>query len=298
MAERSGRRPARMRRVAVLAVVALVGVLAGGGVAWAWWQGEATATAPTAAVRAGTVDVQVVGLGNELVGRGGSVTAPALGLTGAVPGSGDSEIITVRNGGSRPTTVTVTPTRTGSLGTSFTTSASFGAADTGTGCGAGNGTSTTIPAGGTAALCVTVALSASAPSTVQGQAGGVSVALAASLGGTAWTDTGTVVSGAVSAGTVPAPALSCGALGLVSVTFNWTAVPSASRYQFTFGPAATPATVQVPAGTTTYQVTGVAANASARVRAERVFTGGVVWTSVPSDPRTYSIALGLIGTCS
>ncbi|MFE5337064.1 hypothetical protein ACFQ8E_14225 [Isoptericola sp. NPDC056573] len=298
MVERSGRRPAGMRRVAVLAVVALVGVLAGGGVAWAWWQGEATATAPTSALRAGVVDVQVVGLGNELVGRGGSVTATALGLTGAVPGSGDSEIITVRNGGSRPTTVTATPTRTGTLGTSFTTSASFGAADTGTGCGTGNGTSTTIPAGGTAALCVTVALSASAPSTVQGQAGGVSVALAASLGGTAWTDTGTVVSGAVGAATVPAPTLSCGALGLVSVTFNWTAVANATRYQFTFGPAATPTTVQVPAGTTAYQVTGVATNATARVRAERVFTGNVVWTSVSSNTRTYSIALGLIGTCA
>ncbi|MCZ2264815.1 hypothetical protein [Isoptericola sp. QY 916] len=289
---------ATVRRVAVLVVAAMVCVLAGGGIAWAWWRGSGTAAAPTTQISAGTVDVQVANLGNGLVGRGGTVSLPALTLPGAVPGSGASEIVTVRNGGSRPTTVTATPTRTGTLGTSFTTSASFGAADTETGCGAGNGTSATIPAGGTAALCVAVTLSASAPSTVQGQAGGVSVALAASLGGTAWTDTGTVVSGAVSAATVPAPTLSCGALGLVSVTFNWTAVANATRYQFTFGPAATPTTVQVPAGTTNYQVTGVATNASARVRAERVFTGNVVWTSVPSNTRTYNIALGLIGTCT
>jgi len=297
VAERTRGRPAA-RRVVLFLVVALVAALAGGGVAWAWWQADGTASAPGTPITAGTVDVQVVGLGNGLVGRGGSVTASALGITGAVPGSGDSEIVTVRNAGSRATTVTATPTRTGTLGTAFATSASFGATDTGTGCSAGAGASTTIPAGGTAALCVAVALSATAPTATQGQAGTVSLALAATIPGTSWTDTGTVVSGAVGATTVPAPTLSCGALGLVSVTFNWTAVASATRYQFTYGPPATPTTVQVAAGTTTYQVTGVATNAPARVSAERVFAGNVVWTSVPSNTRTYSIALGLLGVCS
>ncbi|MFE7407582.1 hypothetical protein [Isoptericola sp. NPDC057559] len=296
MADREGRRRG-VRGVAALVVVALGCVFASAGIAWAWWQASGTATAPTTRVTAGTLDVQAPGVGTGLVGRGGTVTLSALTLTAAVPGSGASEVVTVRNAGSRPISVTATPGRTGSLTTAFGVSASFGATDTGTGCSAGTGGTTTIPVRGTATLCLAVAVAATAPSTTQGLSGTMSVALAASMPGTSWTDTGTIVSGAVGAATVPAPTLSCGALGLVSVTFNWTAVTSATRYQFTFGPAATPTTVQVPAGTTTYQVTGVATNATARVRAERVFPS-VTWTSVASSARTYSIALGLIGTCA
>ncbi|MGW8566593.1 hypothetical protein [Isoptericola sp. NPDC055881] len=292
-----GRRGARLRRVATLVVVAMVCALAGGGVAWGWWRTAGTATAPTARLTAGTVDVQVVGLGNGLVGRGGTVTLSALTLTGAVPGSGASEVVTVRNGGSRAATVSATASRTGTLGTAFTTSASFGAADTGSGCGAGTGGTATIPAGGTAALCLAVSLSATAPSTTQGQSGGMSVVLVAALPGTSWTDTGTVLSGSVGAATVPAPTLSCGLLGITSVTFTWTAVTTATRYQFGYGPGGA-TTAQVAAGTTTYQVTGVATNAIARVRAERVFTGGTTWSSAWSNTRRYTITLGLLGTCT
>ena len=291
-----GRAGATVRRVAALVVAAMVCVLAGGGIAWAWWRGSGTATAPTTQISAGTVDVQVVGLGGGLVGPGGTVSLPALTLTGAVPGSGASEIVTVRNGGSRAATVTATTARSGTLGTDFTTSASFGASDTGTGCGTGAGSTATVPAGGTATLCVAVTLSGSAPSTTQGQTGGVSVALRASLPGTSWTDTGTVVSGAVGAATVPVPTLSCGLLGIGSVTFNWTAVPSATGYQFSYGSGST--TVPVAAGTTSYRVTQQAAGATAQVRAERAFAGGVTWTSAGSATRTYTVALGLLGICA
>ncbi|MFB7798778.1 hypothetical protein [Isoptericola sp. NPDC056134] len=288
---------ATVRRVAVLVVAAMVCVLAGGGIAWAWWRGAGTAAAPTTQISAGTVDVQVANLGNGLVGRGGTVSLPALALPGAVPGSGASEIVTVRNGGSRSATVTATTSRTGTLGTAFTTSASFGAADTGTGCGAGSGGTATIPAGGTVALCVAVAVSAAAPSATQGQSGGVSVALAATIPGTSWNDTGTVTSAAVSAATVAAPTnLTCGLLGIGSVTFNWTAATGATRYTFGYGPGGN-TTVQVAAGTTSHQVTATANNATAQVRADRVYPGAT-WSSAWSNTRRYSITLGLLGTCT
>jgi len=285
------------RRVAVLIVVALAFVLAGSGAAWAWWRTTGTAEAPANRLAAGTVDVQVAGLGNGLVGRGGTVSLPALALTGATPGAGDSELVTVRNAGSRPATVTATAARTGTLGTSFAATASFGATDTGTGCSAGAGGTVTVPAGGTVSLCVAVSLATNAPSATQGQSGSVSVVLRAALPGTSWDDTGTVVGGAVGAATVPAPTLSCGLLGIASVTFGWTAVSSATQYRFGYGPGGgTSATVA--AGTTTYQVTGQATNATARVRAERVFSGTSTWTSAWSNTRRYTITLGLLGTCS
>ncbi|MFI2102285.1 hypothetical protein ACH436_03280 [Isoptericola sp. NPDC019693] len=291
------RRATGVRRVAVLVVTAMAVVLAGSGAAWAWWRATGTATAPTNRLAAATVDVQVAGLGNGLVGRGGTVSLPALTLTAAVPGSGASELVTVRNGGSRPATVTATTSRTGTLGTAFTTSASFGAADTGTGCGAGNGGTATVPAGGTASLCVAVAVSTTAPSTTQGQSGGVSVALAATIPGTSWNDTGTVTSGAVGAATVPAPTnLTCGLLGIASVTFNWTAASGATRYTFGSGPGGNTLT-QVAAGTTTHAVTGAVTNGTARVRADRVFTS-VTWTSAWSNTRRYSITAGVLGTCT
>jgi hypothetical protein len=283
------------RRVAALVVVAMTCVLAGSGAAWAWWRATGTAEAPANRLAAGTVDVQVAGLGNELVGRGGTVSLPALALTGATPGAGASEVVTVRNAGSRPAAVTATAARTGTLGTSFAAGASFGATDTGTGCSAGDGGTTTVPAGGTASLCIAVALATNAPSATQGQSGGVSVALRAALPGTSWDDAGTVVSGAVGAATVPAPALTCGPLGIASVTFNWTSVPSATRYRFGYGPGGS-TTAPVNAGTT-YQVTGQATNATARVRAERDFPGAT-WMSTWSNTRRYTITLGLLGTCS
>ncbi|MEL7974890.1 hypothetical protein AAG589_03440 [Isoptericola sp. F-RaC21] len=286
-----------VRRVAALVVVAMACVLTGSGAAWAWWRATATAEAPSNRLAAGTVDVQVAGLGSELVGRGGTVSLPALALTGAMPGAGDSELVTVRNAGSRPATVTATTARTGTLGTSFAATASFGATDTGNGCSTGAGGTATVPARGSVSLCVAVSLATNAPSTTQGQSGGVSVALRAALPGTSWDDTGTMLSGAVGAATVPAPTLTCGLLGIASVTFNWTAVPSATRYRFGYGPGGnTP--VEVAAGTTMYQVTGQATNATARVRAERVFSTGTAWNSAWSNTRRYTITLGLLGTCS
>lgn len=273
---------------AVLGVLlALGGGPLGGGAAWAWWQATGSADGPAQALTAGTVDVQVVGIGDELRGPGGTVALPALSLSGAFPGDGDSEVVTVRNGGSRAVTVTASTTRTGSIATALTTAVTFGGTDDGPSCTSGSGSSTSIPAGGTAALCVAVGLSATAPSTMQGQTGGVAVRLAASLPGTSWTDEGTITSGPVGAGSVPATTLRCGTLGVLAVTFTWDAVPGAARYVLHHG---------VGGGTTT-AVTGTShtlrtavGGGTAWVVVQRDF-GSVTWVSPASNTRSYTVAV-------
>ncbi|PRZ04373.1 hypothetical protein BCE75_110147 [Isoptericola sp. CG 20/1183] len=282
MAERT--QPAHAVLLAGLVAVALA--LTGGGAAWAWWQATAAAEAPPA-LSAASVDVQVVGLGGGLPGPGGTVTLPALSLTGAFPGGGDSEVVTVRNAGSRATTVTAAMSRTGTLGAVFTTTATFGGTDSGAGCTGGNGSTTTIAAGGTATLCLAVGLSATAPTGTQGQSGGVTTTLAASLPGTSWTDEGTVVSGAVGAGTVPATSLSCGALGVLSVRFNWTSVPGATSYVLRYG---TNGSQSETLTVTTRRFTSALSGGTAWVVTQRNF-GQVTWSSVPSNTRSYTVAV-------
>ncbi|WP_277210092.1 hypothetical protein [Isoptericola croceus] len=277
---------ARGARVGLLAgFLAVVLALSGGGAAWAWWQATAQADAPPA-VPSGSVDVQVVGLGNELVGPGGSVALPALSLTGAFPGSGDSEVVTVRNASSRAATVTATMSRTGTLGAVFTTTATFGGTDDGPGCTGGSGATTTIAAGGTATLCLAVGLSATAPSGTQGQTGSVTTTLAASLPGTSWTDQGTITSGAVNAGVVAATTLNCGAIGVFSVTFTWPAVSGATSYRLHYGNGGS----QMNVTGTSQTITSVISGGTAWVVTQRNF-GQVTWTSVPSNTRSYTVAL-------
>ncbi|GAA1986525.1 hypothetical protein GCM10009718_24930 [Isoptericola halotolerans] len=280
------RDPRRRAPGVVLAVLLALVLIGSAGPAWAWWVVDAQTDAPDP-VAAGTVDVQVAGLGNELVGPGGTVAFPALSLTGAFPGSGDSEIVTVRNASSRSVTVTATMTRTGSLTTAFTTLATFGGTDTGPSCSGGSGATTTIAAGGTASLCLAVGLSATAPTATQGQSGGVTTTLTATLPGTSWTDQGTITSGAVSAGVVAAPVLSCGPLGVLSVTFNWTAVTGATSYLVNFGAGGSQTATQT--GTSRTIVTAINGG-TAWVRAQRNF-GQTTWTSVPSNTRSYTVAV-------
>ena len=77
-----------------------------------------------------------------------------------------------------PFTVEATTDLTGSLGPSFSATASFGATDTGTSCSGGSGsTSGVIEPGATAPLCVAVALAPDAPPSAQGQSGTAVVTL-------------------------------------------------------------------------------------------------------------------------
>lgn len=278
--------PRRLRTGVLAGVLALLLALSGGGAAWAWWHATAHADAP-AAMTSGSVDVQVVGIGDGLVGQGGSVALPALGLAGAFPGDSRSEVVTVRNASSRAATVTATMSRTGSVGAAFTTTATFGGTDNGPGCTGDGGATTTIPAGATTTLCLAVGLSATAPSATQGQSGGVTTTVTASLPGTSWTDRGTITSGVVSAGVVPATTLSCGAIGALSVTFNWTAVTGATSYVLHSGPNGTTTETLT---TTTRRFTTALASGTAWVITQRAF-GQVTWVSAPSNARNYTVAV-------
>jgi hypothetical protein len=110
-----------------------------------------------------------------------------------------------------------------------------------------------------------------------------------------WSDTATVPSGALSAGTVPATTASCGTLGVGSVTFTWTAVPGATAYVVHYG-AGGASTETVPAGTTQFRTTGVITNGTFYVEVRRQFPG-TTWTSVPSNSRTYTVVALVVGVC-
>lgn len=276
----------RTSRRSLLAVLLVLVLLGTAGPAWAWWVVDGQADPPDP-VAAGTVDVQVAGLGNELVGPGGTVALPALSLTGAFPGSGDSEVVTVRNASSRTVTVTATTARTGGLTTAFTTQAAFGGTDDGPGCTGGSGATTTIPAGGTVTLCLAVGLSATAPSETQGQSGGVTTTLTASLPGTSWTDQGTITSGAVSAGVVPTTTLNCGAIGVLSVTFAWPGIPGATSYELRYG---TNGAQSVSVTGTSRTITSVVSGGTAWLVTQRDF-GQTTWSSVRSNTRSYTVAV-------
>ncbi|WP_369373552.1 hypothetical protein AB1046_06520 [Promicromonospora sp. Populi] len=111
----------------------------------------------------------------------------------------------------------------------------------------------------------------------------------------AWGDTGTVASGTLTAGTIPATTASCGALGLGSVTFTWTAVPGATGYVVHYGAGGT-STQTRPAGTTSFSTTGAAVNGTFYVVVQRQFTA-TTWTSAPSNPRTYTVLAFVLGIC-
>lgn len=104
----------------------------------------------------------------------------------------------------------------------------------------------------------------------------------------AWGDTVAVSGSAVSTYTVPPPAtFTCGTLGVLSVTFNWTAVAGATSYTLHYGSG----------GSQTMTVTGTSATVVAAIaggtawlQANRSF-GSTTWISVPSTSRTYTVAV-------
>ena len=87
--------------------------------------------------------------------------------------------------------------------------------------------------------------------------------------------------------TVPAPAtFTCGALGVLSVTFNWTAVAGATNYTLHYGAGG--ALTKAVTGTSTTVVAAISGG-TAWLQANRNF-GSTTWVSAPSQTRTYTVA--------
>lgn len=109
----------------------------------------------------------------------------------------------------------------------------------------------------------------------------------------AWyTDSAAMDTGTFGADTIPAPTLSCGALGVLSVTFDWTAVPGATSYTLHYGSGGS-STLDL-AGTTATLVAAIAGG-TAWVVAHRDF-GQTTWDSVDSNTRSYTVAV--VSLCS
>ena len=174
----SRRRDRWLRRFVLAGGIGL-GLVAGGGAAWAYWSDSASdAGRPLTSGRLDlTVDGQLAGPG----GQGGTVAMPTLTLPTAWPGSSDAAQATVANAGDVPFTLTVTATPTGDLAADLTTTVRYGGTDVGTACAGGTTTPPVLyPSGrGTptsVTVCVSVTLTTTAPSSDQGLPGGVSVA--------------------------------------------------------------------------------------------------------------------------
>ncbi len=109
----------------------------------------------------------------------------------------------------------------------------------------------------------------------------------------AWGDFAAVSGSSVGTATVPVPAtFTCGALGVRSVTFTWTAVPGATGYTLHYGSGG--AQTKAVTGTST-TVTATVASGTAWLQAVRDF-GGTSWTSGPTVTRTYTVAV--VSLCS
>ncbi|MEO6470748.1 MAG: signal peptidase I [Aeromicrobium sp.] len=108
-----------------------------------------------------------------------------------------------------------------------------------------------------------------------------------------WTDGVPITSSNYTAGVVPAPAtFTCGALGVLSVTFNWAAVSGATGYTVHYGSGGI--TTLTTALTTATIVTAISGG-TAWVVAEHNY-GSTTWTSVASTTRTYTVAV--VSLCS
>jgi signal peptidase I len=104
----------------------------------------------------------------------------------------------------------------------------------------------------------------------------------------AWGDTVDVSGSSVGTITVPATAtFTCGTLGVLSVTFNWTAVTGATSYTLHYGSGGSQ--TKTVTGTSTTVVTAIAGG-TAWLQANRGF-GSTTWTSAPSATRTYTVAV-------
>ncbi len=109
----------------------------------------------------------------------------------------------------------------------------------------------------------------------------------------AFTDAAAVPTGNLATTTVPAPTtFTCGGLGLLSVTFNWAAVPGATNYTLHFGSGGSQTFTTT---NTTRTITAAISGGTAWVVANRNL-GSTTWTSVASTTRTYTVAV--VSLCS
>lgn len=107
-----------------------------------------------------------------------------------------------------------------------------------------------------------------------------------------WADPATTTTGSFAAGTVSAPTLSCGALGVLSVTFNWTAVTGATGYTLHYG-AGGASTLNTT--NTTATLVAAITGGTAWVVAHRDFAS-TTWSSASSNTRSYTVAV--VSLCS
>ena len=104
----------------------------------------------------------------------------------------------------------------------------------------------------------------------------------------AWTDTATAGTSTLTAYTVPTPAnFRCGALGILSVTFLWDAVPGATNYTLHHGIGGALTTTVTG---TSHTVVAAISGGTAWVTANRNF-GSTTWTSGASNTRGYTVAV-------
>jgi signal peptidase I len=109
----------------------------------------------------------------------------------------------------------------------------------------------------------------------------------------AWTDDVTVGTSTLSTYTVPVPQnFRCGALGLLSVQFQWDAVSGATNYTVHYGSNGGN-TVTVTGTSTT--ITTAISGGTAWVNANRNF-GSTTWVSANSNTRSYTVAV--VSLCS
>jgi signal peptidase I len=109
----------------------------------------------------------------------------------------------------------------------------------------------------------------------------------------AWGDAVGVSGSTVATYSVPAPvSFTCGTLGVLSVTFNWTAVAGATNYTLHYGSGGS--LTKTVTGTSTTVVAAIAGG-TAWLEANRDF-GSTIWTSAPSASRSYTVAV--VSLCS
>lgn len=129
------------------------------------------------------------------------------------------------------------------------------------------------------------------PKTVQAGVGIALLATAVAVPATptmaSFSDNVPVSGSTITAATVPAPTFNCGLLGVLSVTFNWTAVPGATGYTVHYG---NNGSSTVSTTKTTHTITAAISGGTAWVVANRNF-GSTTWTSKPSNTRSYTVAV-------
>lgn len=121
---------------------------------------------------------------------------------------------------------------------------------------------------------------------------GGTVALIPTPSWAVFTDKVPISGSSIASYTVPTTTFTCGALGVASVTFNWTAVPGATGYTLHYGNAGA-STLTTTA--TSYTVVTLINGGTAWVTVDRNF-GSVTWSSVASVKRTYTVAV--VSLCS